>query len=118
MKQWIFSFICLLGVSFSYANSDMACSGDLGSITNPMWSDVLSVEVKYVGDELMIKYVDSKDAYHVNGYTEPGLITYHLMFSLTKEDNIYTVIVELISMEGKVYWAGEFLSDIKCRYLN
>jgi len=110
--------ICVLSFSAAYAKNDLTCVGDIETIDNPMWSGVSKVSVGFVDSIMTVSYIDNGVLYKIEGFAQPDIMSFHLLLLFKKYDQEYGIVVDLMTMEGKLNWGDEFLSMVKCQYLN
>ena len=118
MKLIYLIIICVLSFSTAYAQNDLTCTGDIETIDNPMWSGVSNVNVSYVNRIMTISYVDNGTQYKIEGFANPDIMSFHLLVLFKKYDQEYGIVVDMMSLQGRLNWGDEYFSMVKCQYLN
>lgn len=93
-------------MSFVKASTDLECTAGENS-------NAQDLSIKYVNEKLTISFTDEDGINQIDDYADFDYITYHYIIMVEETG----IVLDIINMEGKALWNGEFLSNIQCKFL-
>ncbi|OFZ25741.1 MAG: hypothetical protein A2381_03215 [Bdellovibrionales bacterium RIFOXYB1_FULL_37_110] len=117
MKFIYIIIIGALSLSSAYAQNDLSCTGDINTVNVRQWPEVFEIHVNVLDSNMDVRFLDRNGLHVAQGFVEPDIMSFQLILIFKNHDQEYGIIVDLMTLEGKLLWGGEPFALVKCRYL-